>query len=482
MAVIEARTRTTGPGPVDALRWGTLLVVLSGIFMSTLDVFIVNVAIPSIQADLHAGTGAIEWVVAGFGLAVAALVITAGRLGDLLGRRRLYAVGLALFTVASAACGLAPTAGLLVEARVLQGIAAALLMPQVLVILSATFAGSALVTAFTAYGLTMGVAAVFGQLIGGALIEGNLLGLGWRGCFLINVPIGLAALALIRRTVPPTPGSGRARLDLGGVLLVTAALVAAVLPLIQGRQHGWPLWTWLSLGAAAVLLAAFTGWQRRLARRGSEPLIDLRMFRERTYSVGLAAQLVFSVGLASFFFVFALYLQQGRGLDALEAGELFSAIGAGYLVTSTLAGRIAGRLGRQTVAVGALLMVAGLLGLHEIAGRIGATGSLLWLTPTLALDGAGMGLVIAPLSMTVLGGVAPERAGAASGTLSTVMQVGGALGVALIGVIFYGAIGDPAADIPHAFAVSLWFEIAIAVAVAVLIQLLPRTADRGGNR
>src|SRR5690348_1981483 len=242
MTVTAVRQQVPAP-PAGRLRWGTLLVVLAGVFMTTLDFFIVNVAIPSVQRDLGAGAGAIEWTVAGFSLAIASGVITAGRLGDRFGRRRLYGIGLALFTLASLACGLAPTAGSLVAGRIAQGLSAALMAPQALAILGTAFAGHARARAFSAYGLSMGLAAVFGQLIGGVLIRADVLGLGWRSCFLINVPIGALALAALRRAVPPSAGDGRARLDLAGMVLVTAALVATVLPLISGQSAGWPLWT-----------------------------------------------------------------------------------------------------------------------------------------------------------------------------------------------------------------------------------------------
>jgi EmrB/QacA subfamily drug resistance transporter len=462
------------PAPADErLRWGTLLVVLAGVFMTTLDFFIVNVAIPSVQRDLRAGAGAIEWTVAGFSLAIAAGVITAGRLGDRFGRRRLYGIGLALFTLASLACGLAPTAGSLVAGRIAQGLSAALMAPQALAILGTAFTGHARARAFSAYGLSMGLAAVFGQLIGGVLIRADVLGLGWRSCFLINVPVGALALAALRRTVPPSAGTGRARLDLAGMMLVTAALVATVLPLISGQSAGWPLWTVLSFVGAALLFGVFIGYQWRLGRRGGAPLIELDLFRERAFSAGLVAQLVFWMGQGSFFLVFALYLQQGHRLDALNSGLVFAAIGGGYLVTSTLSHRFVARLGRQAVTLGVLVMAAGLVLLSETVRHIGVGGPVVELTPALAVDGAGMGVALAPLVSIVLARVRPEHAGAASGVLSTAMQVGGALGVAVVGMVFYRSLGT-ALDYAHAFRAAIAVLVAVALAVAVAVQVLPR--------
>ncbi|MFJ7278158.1 MFS transporter [Kitasatospora sp. NPDC098663] len=463
---------------------GLLAVVLTATFMTALDFFVVNVAVPSVQADLGAGPAAVQWVIAGFSLALAAGLVTAGRLGDRYGRRRVFGLGLALFTLASAGCGLAPTAAALVGARVMQGLAAALMGPQVLAILRTAFSGAAQARAFARYGLTMGVGAVFGQLIGGLLIRADLFGLGWRSCFLINLPIGLAALALVRRCLPESRAPQRPGLDPVGVLLVTTALTALVLPLIQGPAQGWPLWTWLCLGGALALLAGFVVHQHR-TRTGATtpdsgsgsgsgsgpaaPLVDTRLFRTRAFGAGLLAQLAFWLGQASFFLVLALYLQLGRGLDALGAGLVFTAIGLGYLLTSNVTHRVAARLGgARTIAAGGLLMAVG-LGLLALAVCGAPGGSVWWLTPGLFVDGLGMGLVIAPVTSVVLAGVEPQLVGSAAGVLATVQQVGGALGIALIGLLYYGG-GDPAA----AFGRSVTALAVLELVLVGLVRLLPQ--------
>jgi EmrB/QacA subfamily drug resistance transporter len=461
--VLAAKAGDTAAGrPHRAL----LPVVLTAAFMITLDFFIVNVAIPSLQRDLHAGTAAIQWVVAGFGLAVAAVLITASRLGDAFGRRRVFTVGLVLFTITSAACGLAPTAGLLVAGRAAQGVAAGLMTPQVLAILRTSYSGQAQARAFSMFGLSLGIGAVSGQLIGGLLIRADVLGLDWRTCFLINVPVGAAAVALTPRVVPESRGPAHGALGIPGMVIASLALVAIVLPLIQGRQAGWPAWTWPSLAGGCLLLAAFAAYQRRAAARGGAPLIDPALFRERAFAAGLLAQLVFWTGQASFFLVLALYLQEGRGLTALASGVVFTAIGAGYLITSSTAHHLARRLGRQVIAAGAVIMVAGLLLL-----RAGAAAGVGWLVPGLLVDGLGMGMVLAPLAVTVLARVSAQHAGPASGVLSTVQQVGNALGVALIGIVFYGTLG---AGVPHAFRGCLVFLMAVELVLAGLVQLLPK--------
>src|SRR5262249_43984251 len=310
-----------------------------------------------------------------------------------------------------------------------------------------------------------GLAAVFGQLVGGLLIRTDLAGLGWRAIFLINVPVGLTALLLAPRLVPELRGEGRARLDLLGVGLVTATLLAGILPLIEGRQHGWPVWAWIWLAATLPLLGAFLAYQRRLGRRGGAPLIDLAIFRERAFSVGLVCQLVVWMGQASYFLVFARYVQQGRGLDALGAGLIFTPIGLGYLATSLAARPLSSRLGGGMVTTGALVIAAGLTLLGLTVGFAGASGGAALLVPGLVAEGAGMGMVIAPLVATVLARVSPSHAGAASGVLSTVTQVGNALGVALIGLVFYGALGSALG--PNAYASAFGASLVYLAAVAL---------------
>ena len=452
-------------------QWAALAVVLTGTFMVVLDFFIVNVAMPAMQSDLHAGTGAIEWVVAGYGLTFATFLITAGRLGDQLGRRRMFSVGLAAFTLASAACGLAPSPAVLVVARLVQGLAAALLSPQVLSIIGVVYNGPDRVRAISIYGIVLGLAAVGGQLIGGVLVQADIAGLGWRSCFLINVPIGVVGLAIAARAVPESRVEGANRLDLVGTALVTLGLVDIVLPLVEGRQHGWPAWTWLCLGAAPITLGLFAAHQRRLSRRGGAPLLDPALFRERAFSAGLVTQLVFFASMASYFLVLALYLQQGRGLDALQAGLVFTILAAAYLVASAYAPGLTPRLGRRLPAIGGLVLAVGHGLLALSVADIGVGGSVALLVPGMLLEGAGMGLVITPLTSTVLGSLQPENAGAAAGALSTMQQVGNALGVAVTGVIFFGALDG---GFGHAFEISLIQLALLGAAVTALTWLLPR--------
>ena len=471
---LAASSSSSTPNP-----WVALPVLLTGAFMVVLDFFIVNVALPSVATDLGASDSSLEWIVAGYGLTFAAFLITAGRLGDDLGRRRVFAIGLGLFVVTSAACGLAPSPATLVAARIAQGVAGAVLMPQVLAIIGVTYRGPDYVRALSVYGIVLGLAAVSGQIIGGALVETDVAGLGWRWCFLINVPIGLAALVLTPRLVPESRAERTIRLDLPGAVAVAIGLTAILLPLIEGRELGWPAWTWISLGLAPAILAWFVARQRRLSARGDDPLLDLGLFRERGFSAGLATQMCLACTQASFFVFLALYLQLGRGLGPLEAGLAFTILAAAYVVASGPAPALTARYGRSVVGAGGLALTAGLVVLALVVSEAGTGGSLLAFAPGLALVGAGIGLCFTPLTSTVLGGIDASRAGSASGALSTIQQVGFALGVAITGVIFFGAADQ---GIAHAFELALIQLSVTSAGIVLMSRLLPGPAVEAAER
>jgi MFS family permease len=441
-----------------------------GTFMIVLDLFIVNVALPSIQSGLHARASQLEWVVAGYGLALAVCLIASARIGDRVGRRRTLALGLGLFVAASALCGMAPTAPVLVGARLAQGVGAAMISPNVLSLLGVVYPGPKRIKAITVYGMVMGLAAASGQVIGGLLIALNLAGAGWRTIFLINVPVGLVGLGLIRRAVPESRAEKTSRVDVVGLALVTAGLLALVLPLIQGNQAGWPTWTWASLGASAVLLALFAFSQRRLAARGGAPLLDPAVFRTAHLRSGLGTQLAFWCGQASFFLVLALYLQDGRGLRPLDAALVFTVLAAFYLAVSLKAPAWTLRFGRNLVFFGALAVAAGDVLLWLFVHHYGDGGPISLIVPGLALVGAGQGLCITPLTTTVMSYSTPQQAGAISGALSTMQQVGNALGVAVTGAVFYAAVGGGYAE---AFSRSLLELTALLLVVALMARLLP---------
>lgn len=442
MTELRVSSRAEHHGRIRAFatsRWAPLPILMAGTFMIVMDFFIVNVAFPSMETSLHARASAIEWVVAGYALTFASMLIVSGRLGDHLGRRRLFATGLALFVLSSIACASAPDSAFLVVARLVQGGAAAMISPNVLSILGIVFTGADRARALGVYGIILGVAAASGQLVGGLVIAWNVAGLGWRGIFLINIPIGLGALLLARRFIPESRADRAGPLDLVGMGLVTVGLTAVVLPLIEGPELGWPWWMWFSLVLASPTLAAFHIYESRLVQRGGTALVDPTLFRQRSFSAGLATQLGLWCSMASFFLVLSLYLQHGRGLDALQSGSVFTILAGAFLIASLRAPALTMQFGRSLIAVGGLTLTIGFAVLLAVVRDIGTGGSIWALTPGLALVGAGQGLTITPLTTTVLSHTEPQRAGAVSGALATTQQVGNALGVAVTGAIFFTA-------------------------------------------
>jgi EmrB/QacA subfamily drug resistance transporter len=442
-------------------------VLLTCTCLIVLDFFIVNVALTSMQRDLGAGPTALEWVVAGYGLTFAVLLLAAGRLGDRYGRRRTLGAGVAVFTAASLLCGLAPSAGFLVAARLLQGAGGALISPTVLALLGVLWTGPARARAVGRYATAMGLAAASGQLAGGLLLQADVAGLGWRAVFLVNVPVGHAVLGVLHRALPELRPGRAAPLDPVGLVLATLALTALVLPLVDGRAQGWPAWAWGSLALSPVLLAGFVAGQRRRARDGGAPLVDPRWFRDRAFRVGTATQLLFWCGQAAYFLVLALWLQAGRGLSALQAGLVFSLLAAAYLVASLRAAALLARFGRGVVVAGALALAAG----HAVTSLAVTEGAgVAGVLPGLLLSGTGMGLCLAPITATVLAAVDPRRAGAVGGLLSTLQQVGNSVGVAVVGLVFFGA-ADAGYD--RAFALSSLLLAGLLVACAGCAARLP---------
>jgi MFS family permease len=452
-------------------KWAPLAVILCGTFVFILDYFVVNVALPSIQRSLHAGPGAVEWVVAGYGLTMAAFLVCGGRLGDLHGRRRWWCAGLALFTVSSVLCAVAPNPAFLIVARLAQGTGAALMGPNTLSILGMLYTGRDQVRAFSAWGIVLAVAATGGQLIGGALVSANIAGLGWRAVFWINVPVGVAALALARRVVPESRSEHSGRLDLPGAALLTAALVAVILPLVQGRQQGWPAWSWACLAGSPVLFAVFGWYLRRLARRGRQPLMDPAIFAVGAFRNGLITQILFCAAQAAGFLVLALYLQLGRGMSPLGAGGLFVALAVSYVLTSFRAPALTLKYGRRVVVSGALTCAAGNLVLMAAVWHWGTGGPLWVLLPGLLIGGAGQGLCVTPLTTLVMAHADARTAGSVTGALATAQQVGNAVGIAVTGVVFYDLVS-------HGYAVAFRWSLAqmtlVLLAMAVLALTLPK--------
>lgn len=462
-------------------RWLPLAIVLCGTFVLILDAFIVNNALASIQRTLGAGPDAIEWIVAGYGLSMASLLVCGGRLGDRYGRRRLFSIGLAVFIVASTLCALSPSPGFLVAARVIQGTGSALMAPNVLAVVGVTYSGRDRVRAITAYAIVMGVAAVGGQVIGGLLLQADPLGLGWRTVFWVNLPVGVTALVLARRFVPESRSAERGPVDLPGAGLLVLAVVAVMLPLVDGREAGWPGWSWACLAASFPVMGLFSLYVVRAARRGRRPLLDPHLFSFPAFRISLLVQLCFSGHQAACFLVIALFLQEGRRLSPLEAGGLFAVMAIGYFAVSLRAPSLTRRFGRGLVGIGAVGAAAGDLLLALAAGRGGLGVPLLALTPGLLLSGAGQGLCMTPLTSIVLAGADSASAGSITGSLATVQQVGNAVGVGLIGIVFFGVLPRGPA---MAFAWSAAAMTVLLLGTAALSRLMtsPAAPARDGPR
>src|SRR5437762_6979323 len=440
-AQILARPAATGEG-ADPRRWLTLIILLLAAFMNLLDVSIVNIAIPSIQRDLNASYADVQWALAGYTLAYALVLITGGRLGDTFGRKRLFLIGVIGFTIMSALCGAAQSPGQLIAFRVVQGAMGAIMVPQVLAVIQVIFPPAERIKALAGFGVTAGLGTVSGPLIGGLLIQHNLFGLGWRTIFLINVPIGVIAVVasavLVRESRAPSPP----RLDPVGVGLVSAALLLLLYPLVQGRQLGWPTWTFVSMAASAPLFALFVAWERVKERRDGSPLVPIRLFGKRGFSAGIAIAMTFFLGIASFGLVLTLFLQLGLSFTPRHAVLTFLPFSLGILVSSGAAARLAPRFGRGVTMAGALVIAAGMAGLIATVHHYGAAVTTWELVPGLVAAGLGLGAVIAPLADIVLDRVPKQDAGSASGVFNTGLQLGNSIGIAVIGVIFFGIIGS----------------------------------------
>jgi EmrB/QacA subfamily drug resistance transporter len=465
-------------------RWLAAIVMIVGALMDMIDVTIVNVALPTIRRDLHASATQLEWVVSGYMLAFAAALIVAGNFGDLFGRKRVFLGGVVVFGLASLAAGLSASGAELITARVVQGTAAAAMAPQVLATFRAMFAGAERSKVFSIYGAMLGFASAVGLLLGGVLTEANLFGWSWRAVFFVNVPVAAAALIAGLRFVPETSDPGARRPDVPGAVLLAASLVAIVYPLLEGRTLGWPLWTWLVLAAGVAglgalgLIEARRGARRNGGRQAPAPLLRARLFQVPAFAAGLGVQVAFSAGMQGFFLAFALWLQAGEHFSPLKAGLTAVAFSVGSFIGAPFAVPLAHKFGRGVLALGGVLMVAGIAGEWLAASRVGVNGSPWPVVPGLVVSGAGLALLVIPLVNVVLAAVPVEVAGGASGLFGTAQQLGGALGVAVFGTVFFGYLNG------HSFQAAIVHTAPYAMGAfalcAVLALLLPRTAVSEG--
>ena len=466
------------PEAPPAIPWPPVSTVMIGMFMAILDSYIAIVAGPSIQSDLHATAGELQWVLAGYQLSYAVFMITAGRIADLYGRKRIFMTGVVIFTLASVACALATGPGILVVARIVQGLGAAMVVPQVFGVITLLVPAEGRHRVFGILGVVIGLGTIGGQLIGGLLIGANLFGSDWRAVFWVNVPIGIVTVLLAAKFVPESKAAGARRLDMPGVAALSAALFLLTFPLIQGREQGWPWWTWVCFAGSLVAFAVFVAVERQVAARGGDPLMDLTLFRKRSFSLGLLLVICVYALLTSYYLSLAVSLQDGLGFSALQSGLVYAPAAVMFFIFGMVAGRLVPKYGRRVLEVGSIVLAIGYLSTAVVL-LTGGPMSPVTVIPTLMLQSVGGGLLITPLLNSVLARIEPAAVGMASGALSTAQQVGAALGVAVIGVVFFTSF-RPDVDgrvqaAGHGFAMASLAVFAIAVIVAALVFLMPKT-------
>ncbi|MET8140782.1 MFS transporter [Sphaerisporangium sp. NPDC005288] len=480
----DVRTRPAGSADRRGGRlWLMLAVLLLGQFMGLLDVTIVNVALPSIGADLHASGASLQLVAGGYTVAYAMLLITGARLGDLHGRRRMYLLGAVVFTLASLVCGIAPDGATLVIARSVQGAGAAVMVPQIMSVIQMRFQGAARAKALSAYGVVLSVGALAGLVLGGVLVEANLAGASWRPVFLVNVPLGILLVALVPRLVPADEPRGTRRLDFAGLVVAVPAVVLVVLPLVLGHETGRPAWTFGCVAAGIVLAGVFVLVERGVAARGGDPLLDLAVLRAPGTASGIGTLICMQVAYGGLMFTLALHLQQGLGDGALRAGLTFAPLAGVFGVAGFFWRRLPARVHHLLPPAGMVISALAYLGIA--AGFQDGTqgGPLMW--TALVVCGAGMGLTLSPLLSQALVHVPPARAADASGLLTTTMQLGQVVGVAVFGAVYLSQ-ATPLPSLPplrehvsaHAMSTAAEWMAALSLAGVIGGIALARTVRR----
>jgi MFS family permease len=473
MTTPTIRRDTVAPVTNPRLTSAGLIAVLLGAALPAVDFFIVNVALPTIDRTLNASASMLELVVAGYSIAYGLLLVLGGRLGDAFGRRRLYIVGLAAFTLTSLVCGLAPTAETLVLGRILQGAASALMLPQVLSTIQATTSGEHRSRALGFYGATGGISMVLGQILGGVLVAADIGGTGWRPIFLVNVPIGIAGLILARRTVPETRSQRPAGVDVLGTLLLGLMLFAVLVPVMEGRTLGWPLWTWLLLALSPLVAVALVLVERRVERAGRVPLLPPSVLRMPSMRRGLLLGAPFFLGFGGFMFVAAVTLQDGLHLGPLASGMALAPMALGFFVASLISSRLVFRYGRGVITVGALVQATGIVVMIGTILLAWPDLSALHLAPGMAITGFGQGIMMTALFRVVLSRVPVESAGVGSGSLVTVQQACLALGVATLGTLFLWLSEPGMLGMRNAFVVVMSVQVVVAVVMSFFSRKLP---------
>jgi EmrB/QacA subfamily drug resistance transporter len=463
-----ARTKT------DMRPWAVLAIVLIAEVMDLVDGTIVNVAAPSIRADLGGSATTLQWMGAAYTLAFAVLLITGARLGDLFGRRRLFMVGIVGFTLSSALCAAAPSSSVLIGARIAQGAFGALLIPQGFGMLKEVFDDHELTKAFALFGPVMGLSAIVSPILGGALTDGDLFGLGWRAIFLVNVPLGIVGLVGALRVMPHTVGTRGTRLDPVGVMLATFAAFAVIYPLVQGRELGWPLWLFGLFAAGLAGFAAFAVWERR---HRETALIEPSLLRNGAFTSGLLVAVCFFAAMIGLNLVLSLFCQLGEHFSPLRTGLTLAPFALGIAVTAPASYPLAQRFGRVSMQVGFAVMGAGIALLALMVHGAGGDVSTWTLVPGEFLAGLGMGIALPPLFDFILAGVESHEVGSASGVLNAIQQFGGALGIAALATIFFAYVDHHSAPVAAMTNTALLSLVPLTLAFLAVYRLPHRARE-----
>ena len=457
--------------------WKALIVLLIGMFMALLDTTIVNVALPSIRTTLNASEATLSWIISGYALAFGLALIPAGRVGDRVGHKWVFFSGLALFTVASFFCGLAQSDLQLIIWRVIQGLAGGVFVPAVTAMIQLMFPGRVRGKAFAIMGAVIGVSTAIGPILGGLIIEAFGVTDGWRLVFWVNLPIGVIALVAAALMLPGgREKSVKSGTDLRGLALLSAGLIALLVPLIEGENQGWPPWTYVTLVVAVLLLLAFAFWELRVARQNGSPLVPPHLFSHPSFSGGVILALVYFAAFTSIFFTISLLWQAGLGHTALESGLVSVPFAIGSIIGAALSARLSLLLGRTVLIIGTGLVTIGLIWVWLVLVLTPASDLTNWelLTPLL-LAGLGNGLFIAPNVQFIVATVDRTEAGAASGVISVMQRIGSAIGIAIIGSVLFGSIavtGTTPAAIADAFTSASANALAVSAAFSVVAFLL----------
>ncbi|MFL6065451.1 MAG: MFS transporter [Friedmanniella sp.] len=474
------------PFAVPRRSWQALVVLLAGMFIALLDTTVVNVALPTIRTSLDASESTLSWIISGYALAFGLALIPAGRVGDRIGHKWVFFTGIALFTLASAACGLAQSDTQLVVFRVVQGLAGGIFVPAVTAFIQLLFPGPVRGKAFAVMGAVIGVSSALGPIIGGLIIQAFGDELGWRLVFGVNLPIGVATLVAAALLLPARherDTSARVGIDWLGLVLVSAGLVALLVPLIEGQDRGWPLWTYLTLAAGVALIVVFACWEVAYTRRGRSPLVPPRLFSHAAFTGGVVLALVYFAAFTSIFFTLSILWQTGLGHTALQAGVVSIPFAIGSIIASSQSNQLSQRLGRRVLVVGTALVSVGLVWVWLVLRSADPASLSSWdLLLPLFLAGLGNGAFIAPNAQFIIATVDRSEAGAASGVVSTVQRVGSAIGIAIIGSVLFGSLtitgpDTVASGFTTAAADAMLVSAIFSVAALVLVFVLPKRTE-----